>query len=190
MAEANDDPAMVLVEEAPSTTSIAAPLPTPAPTEAPTTEASAPVEQSAIDDTAVEDTTVVPPTTDDQPPTAEGGAANASVDATVIAIAEHHVMVAEGDNLWSMTAATLEAHGITNPTCQQVADYWSRVVSANTVESGNPNLIVVGEAITMPAHELPSHERSTHELAPSSQTQSPGTSGSSVDGITVPDRVL
>lgn len=73
-----------------------------------------------------------------------------------LTITEHQRAVVAGDNLWSMAAETLADAGERNPTCEEIAGYWSLVVAANRVQSGNPNLIAVGETITLPAYELTS----------------------------------
>lgn len=69
-------------------------------------------------------------------------------------IDDHQVIVSEGDNLWALSAETLIVNGVPSPSNGQIAEYWRLVVAANQVQSGNPNLIAIGEAITMPAFDL------------------------------------
>lgn len=85
---------------------------------------------------------VLPTTSASQEPTAQTG------------ITEHQVIVDEGDNLWSLAAETLTLSSVGEPTCQQISEYWRLVVAVNQVRSGNPDLIVEGETVTMPSFEL------------------------------------
>jgi hypothetical protein len=64
----------------------------------------------------------------------------------VVAAARH--TVAPGDNLWTIAAAHLRAHGSPD----DVAPYWRQVIAANqaTLRSGDPNLIFPGEIVTLP----------------------------------------
>ena len=67
-------------------------------------------------------------------------------------IPEHRIVVATGDNLWRLAEHALVHYGTTDPTVVEVARYWRSVVAANDVRSGNPDLIVPGETIAMPAY--------------------------------------
>ncbi len=60
---------------------------------------------------------------------------------------ERHTVV-PGDNLWTIAAAHLHAHGSSS----DVATYWRQVIAANraTLRSGDPNLIFPGEIVTLP----------------------------------------
>ncbi|MCP5025180.1 MAG: hypothetical protein GY929_02740 [Actinomycetia bacterium] len=62
------------------------------------------------------------------------------------------VTVSEGDNLWSLSEARLEADLGRPATDGEIADYWRQVVDANqsTLQSGDPDLIYPGESITLP----------------------------------------
>jgi hypothetical protein len=64
----------------------------------------------------------------------------------VVAAARHTVV--PGDNLWTIAAAHLRAHG----SLDGVAPYWRQVIAANraTLRSGDPNLIFPGEIVTLP----------------------------------------
>ena len=149
VAEASGDPVMVLVEQADD--SIATTAPNPTTTTAP-----------GIPSTTAKSTSTLPsstpPTTEEtieiaaaQEPVAEV----APIEQQPVGIQSHQVVVNDGDNLWSLTAEALTAHGVEAPTTPHIAEYWRLVVAANQVRSGNPDLIVAGEAITMPAFELP-----------------------------------
>jgi hypothetical protein len=61
--------------------------------------------------------------------------------------AARHTVV-PGDNLWTIAAAHLRAHG----SLDGVAPYWRQVIAANraTLRSGDPNLIFPGEIVTLP----------------------------------------
>ncbi|MGH2814294.1 MAG: hypothetical protein ACRDLC_03955, partial [Actinomycetota bacterium] len=56
--------------------------------------------------------------------------------------------VAEGDSIWTMAEANMPGE----PTNQEVAEYVDQVVKANRgqLESGDPDLILPGEEITLP----------------------------------------
>lgn len=88
-------------------------------------------------------------------------------DAGHTGIVEHQVVVNHGDNLWSLAAETLTLSGVEQPTCQRISEYWRLVVATNQVRSGNSDLIVAGETITMPAFPLapssPSPGHHTHQ---------------------------
>jgi hypothetical protein len=62
----------------------------------------------------------------------------------------HHVVV-RGDNLWSIAASHLSAvhHA---PSTADIADYWRLVLdaNANSLHSGNPDLIFPGELVLLP----------------------------------------
>lgn len=146
-----DAPAMILVGEtetidteattppttAPPTT---APPSTAAPTTSPTTTPTTTAPPS--DPPAAE----APPTNE---PTTDGDGAGVST-----MIESHQVIVVEGDNLWTLAADTLRSAGVTSPTTSQIAEYWGLVVRTSQVRSGDPDLIVAGEALTMPAFDL------------------------------------
>ena len=158
VADGDDAPAMVLVEtldDSATTPTTTMPSTTAAPTTAaaPTTTAaptasvlpSAPDLSSQIDNGA--DRVLVG---------AEPGSTDTVNDETTpsISVAAHQVVVNDGDNLWLLASEALRAHGLDDPSCAAVAQYWRHVVAANRVRSGNVDLIVPGEQIEMPAHEL------------------------------------
>ncbi len=171
VAEASGDPVMVLVDQVAETSPT-----TPDPLTTPSTTTSTP-ETTAAPTTAAPTTTptTVQPTTV-EPTTAQPDADDAvEPDDSITAspaeggIKHHQVVVNEGDNLWSLAAETLTALRATPPTTGQIAEYWRLVVAANQVRSGNPDLIVAGEAITMPAFEPTSSVSSSQppQLSPS-----------------------
>lgn len=88
------------------------------------------------------------------PPAAEGEI-DPSIDLAP-SIPAHQVIVIEGDNLWSLSAEALERHGAADPTVALVAEYWRLVIASNQVRSGDPDLIVPGETIDLPAHTFAS----------------------------------
>lgn len=172
VADAANDPVMVLVEQAPSADSPAltttAPSTTTPSTTAPSTTAPSTTTVATTTPSTTAPTTTVPPTiapsepepTIDEPAPSENETAG---------VASHQIVVNEGDNLWSLAAETLQLHGIDAPTTGQVAEYWRLVVAANRVRSGNPDLIVAGEALTMPAFvfHVPGTSNPSPEAAPS-----------------------
>lgn len=144
VADATNDPVMVLIEHGAETA--AEPPATAPPTTAtpiPSTTAAPPTTEPAV-------SAPVPSTTEVAPiaPAPEPAVANR------LQIADHQVVASEGDNLWSLSADTLTVSGVESPTTGQIAEYWRLVVAANQVRSGNPNLIAIGEAITMPAFDM------------------------------------
>lgn len=164
IADATNDPVMVLVEQGDSVETAATTPPTSVtPTSTPPTTAvlrtTAPTTEPAT----------VPSTTDEAPIT--------TVTEPTVAhrhqVADHQLMVSEGDNLWSLSADTLTMNGVESPTTGQIAEYWRLVVAANQVRSGNPNLIAIGEAITMPAFDLGPFEPGRASL-PSQPSQTGG----------------
>jgi hypothetical protein len=64
--------------------------------------------------------------------------------------AEHRVE--PGDNLWSIAADHLRAHGAGEPSDPEIARYWITVIDHNrpTLRSGDPDLIYPGEIVTLP----------------------------------------
>jgi hypothetical protein len=62
-----------------------------------------------------------------------------------------HVVIA-GDNLWSIARGALAAGSTRMPTNAEVARYWQAVIDANrtTLRSRDPNVIFVGETVTLP----------------------------------------
>jgi hypothetical protein len=62
-----------------------------------------------------------------------------------------HVVLA-GDNLWSIARGALAAGTNRTPSDEEVARYWRAVIDANrtTLRSGDPNVIFVGETVTLP----------------------------------------
>ncbi len=66
-------------------------------------------------------------------------------------VAIDHV-VEPGDSLWSIAQAHVAEHD-PDATSGDVAQYWRELMSANgpTLRSGEPNLIYVGETLTLPA---------------------------------------
>lgn len=155
VAGTTDGPAMVLIGEAVenpteppwSATSTNAPSTTVAedPLTATTTQQELP---RSPNETAPEAT---PPT---EPPAAVEPAPREDLDEVRGSIPAHQVIVNEGDNLWSLSAEALERHGLPDPSTSVVAQYWRLVLAGNQVRSGNPDLIVPGETITLPAHEF------------------------------------
>ncbi len=66
--------------------------------------------------------------------------------------------VRPGDSFWAIARATLASHG-TEPTDAEIARYWTIVIEANRsrlIEPSNPDLIVVGQRLTIPATAMPS----------------------------------
>ena len=64
--------------------------------------------------------------------------------------------VAQGDTLWTIARdhlAKATGAGSGEPTNQEVTEYWTRVKEANQgrLQSGDPDLIYLGEEITLPA---------------------------------------
>ena len=149
VADPTDDPVMVLVEQrgdlAPASTD-AAPTTAPPSTAPPTT-----APPSTAPPTTAPPSTAPPSTA---PPDGADEPAPAPPSEPTPTIQQHEVVVRTGDNLWSLTAETLTEHGSDAPSCEQIAEYWRLVVAANRVRSGNPDLIVAGETVTMPAFDL------------------------------------
>lgn len=167
VADANSDPVMVLVEQAEATSTPVAAPPTTAPaTTAPPTTAP----PTTAPPTTAPTTVTTPSTPSADVPTSDLPPEPSSEpipEATVAAhsIDGHQVVVNEGDNLWTLAAETLAAHGFEHPSCGQIAEYWRLVVAANQVRSGNPDVIAPGEAITMPSFTF-ADTRSTPLLTP------------------------
>ncbi len=177
VAETSDAPVMVLVERADAADTSTSLLPS---TTVPTIAAAAaspiggmPIEQRAAElrpadpldgepagDEAAESQPLAgeagdtEEASDSESSDSEADSSGANTGSRVIS--SHEVMVDEGDNLWSLASETLTLNGLAAPTCEQIAAYWRLVVAANQVWSGNPDLIVVGETITMPTFELSS----------------------------------
>ena len=161
VADATNDPVMVLVEQAePAITTSSTIADTTAPTlpSAPTTIEPTP---TAVLPTVVNQA----PTERYQPPAAD----EAADDTDPRQIAEHQVVVHEGDNLWSLATDALRLNGVSSPTTGQIAEYWRLVVASNQVRSGNPDLIVPGEAINMPAFDLSSFGAAATNVSQPSQ---------------------
>jgi len=72
-----------------------------------------------------------------------GGSTGAAADA---------VTVAPGDNLWSLSEAELENRLGRPPTDAETTEFWKQVIEANadTLQSGDPDVIMPGETITFP----------------------------------------
>lgn len=157
---AGSDPVMVLVEQGgPDTNDTSTPT-----TTTPMAAASSTLERSTL--TAPPVTPVPLPPIDPAPgeslqtePTPEAfewldESDTISTGSSATAITDHDVVINEGDNLWVLASEALTLNGVDDPSCGQIAAYWRLVVAANHVRSGNPDLIVVGETVTMPAFEL------------------------------------
>lgn len=108
-----------------------------------------------IDTTTALSPSTEPPTT--QPPTTQrpdSVAGLPTLDAGQSqpkGITPHSVSVQPGDNLWALSAEALEQALGNPPSCELVARYWRQVVATNHVRSGDPDLIRVGETISMPS---------------------------------------
>ncbi len=61
------------------------------------------------------------------------------------------MVVAPGDNLWSISARHLSSRS-SDPSPRDIASYWVKVVETNraTLRSGNPDLIYPGEVVALP----------------------------------------
>jgi len=171
IADTNGDPVMVLVEQAtassttlPSTeTSPETGVPTTTPAPTPTTiDAPEPSPIESRPDVEESDTTDPSPSETDPEEAFHKGT-----------IELHQVVVSEGDNLWSLTADALVVHGVEAPSCGQIAEYWRLVVAANRVQSGNPDLLGVGETVTMPAIDLSVFDVSSFHASPGTSTRGP-----------------
>jgi nucleoid-associated protein YgaU len=66
---------------------------------------------------------------------------------------ERRHVVAAGENLWVIARGVLSAGG-TTPTDREVHAYWIRLIQANDVPSGDPDLIHPGEVLRLPAVEV------------------------------------
>ena len=80
----------------------------------------------------------------------------APAHAPAAAATDEDVVVVEGDNLWTIAAARLartSGRSPTDITDTEVAPYWIRVCDENRARlaSGDPNVIVPGEHIVLPA---------------------------------------
>ena len=178
VADGDDAPAMVLVEtldDSATTPTTTVPTTATPSTTVPTTAMPSTTMPSttAAPTTAAAPTTTAAPTASALPSApdlssqidngadrvlvgAEPGSTDTVNDETTpsISVAAHQVVVNDGDNLWLLASEALRAHGLDDPSCAAVAQYWRHVVAANRVRSGNVDLIVPGEQIEMPAHEL------------------------------------
>jgi hypothetical protein len=154
VAGATDGPAMVLIGEAvenptePSSTTFTI-APSTTVTEDPLALTS--IQQEIVRSSDATDSDATAPIA---PPAAAEPAPNEDLDELRGSVPAHQVIVKEGDNLWSLAAEALERHGPPGPSSSVVAEYWRTVVAGNQVRSGNPDLIVPGEPIDLPAHEF------------------------------------
>lgn len=110
-------------------------------------------------------TPVNPPTIEPTliaPPGTEGAgytphpAGGVEIGQDAAATVESSYTVVKGDNLWTISAAHLEATFPDRLTeADEISVYWRRVIEVNTpnLTSGDPNLIYPGEVIVLPAIE-------------------------------------
>lgn len=161
LVEADDSPSMVLIESE-VVPAAAEPLTTLTPT------------STTLSTTTASSTTTLPTTTalpvelapEPTTTTTEVEPASGLVAGDEIgSILAHDVIVNHGDNLWSLSVETLERHGVADPSVSTIASYWRLVIDANDVRSGNPNVIVAGEAIHMPAQSSAGTALSPHSQA-------------------------
>jgi DNA-binding SARP family transcriptional activator/nucleoid-associated protein YgaU len=71
---------------------------------------------------------------------------------------QHETVVEPGDNLWNLAEEHLAADLGRDPSDEEVAPYWREAVAANTdrlVQAGNPDLIIPGQVLVLPATEHP-----------------------------------
>lgn len=69
------------------------------------------------------------------------------------------VVVTNGDHLWKISAAHLEAELERKVASTEISPYWRNVIAANirTLRSGDPDLIYPGEVVLLPerVNEMP-----------------------------------
>lgn len=89
---------------------------------------------------------------DSTPAPAEPPPAASTADVTPPGMAHpgSHV-VAAGENLWVIARSTLTERAGTAPDDRRTHRYWLRLIQANQVTSGDPDLIYPGERLTLPA---------------------------------------
>ncbi len=154
LAEADESPTMVLIEGEAGPTVEPTTTPASIPTSTATSTAPRPVDRAAADSAPAEPAPLdhAPTPTNTTP---EVEAANDRHDVGEVgSVLAHDLIVRRGDNLWSLSIETLQRHGVADPSASTIASYWRLVIDANDVRSGNPDVIVAGETIHMPAHGL------------------------------------
>ncbi len=167
IAEADESPTMVLIEGEVGPTTVEARSGTMATSTALSSTMATSTAPTSTTATSTAPTSATPPPADEAPgeaapldraqpsttttPDVEA-ASDRQGEGEIDSIPAHDLIVNRGDNLWSLSVETLQRHGIADPSASTVASYWRLVIAANNVRSGNPNLIVVGETIHMPAH--------------------------------------
>lgn len=111
---------------------------------------------TASDDTASDDTVEEGAGPDDAEPhdaAADGADAEGAAAHDGASHREVHV-VASGENLWVIAKAVLVQRLDSVPTDRQTHAYWVRLIQANDVRSGDPDLIYPGERLSLPADPL------------------------------------
>ncbi len=111
---------------------------------------------TASADTAADDTVAEGGGPDDAEPhdaAADGADAEGAAGHDGASHREVHV-VASGENLWVIAKAELVQRLDSVPTDRQTHAYWVRLIQANDVRSGDPDLIYPGERLSLPADPL------------------------------------
>lgn len=72
--------------------------------------------------------------------------------------ASNSVTVSQGDSLWSLSENELQNRLGRPPTDAETAEFWQQVIDTNvdSLQSGDPDLIMPGETIEFPGGEVPS----------------------------------
>lgn len=92
-----------------------------------------------------------PERSDDEPPTSGGGGAVAAPGPGAAGPAEWEIQ--PGDHLWSVAERTLAQTWSLDPTDDEVAPYWRRLIEANRdrlADPTNPDLVLPGQVLALP----------------------------------------
>lgn len=102
--------------------------------------------------------TTLPPTT--LPPTTLPDASSEPTAGELPPVEPSRPLVHEvvsGEHLWGIAASRLAAITDSNPSNTEIARYWRRLITTNaeTIRSGDPNLIHPGERLALPSTDGP-----------------------------------